>query len=257
MIQRDLKTGYFLQAKIFLADDPTCYARLYPQAEGTRVDVVMYGAVIKKGLLVSGLIYYVLATPFSSIVEQTRRSFDWEEVFGIGARSRASGLALDLRAAFDSGQPGAAMASAPALPALVSRSAGLDALLSGLAARGTPGVELVGDAALPAALAPLGLSDDSDPLVPALPYKAFPRYEAGKGLPLASVRAAIYLDALSSPDSAYALVGDGIRVLVTPYFDAAGTFRLNYFMEGREMDWAEVLAGKDKSLRIVRINLQG
>lgn len=91
-IVRDLSTGYFIQVKIFLQDDPGCYIRLYPQAEATRADVVMYGALVKRGLYISGLIYYVLALPFSTIVEQTRSSFDWSTVFG---RDHAGpGLAL-------------------------------------------------------------------------------------------------------------------------------------------------------------------
>jgi len=101
----------------------------------------------------------------------------------------------------------------------------------------------------------LALADDSDPLVPALPYKAFPRYEAGKGLPLAAVRAAIFLDALGSPDSAYAVMGDSFRFLVAPSFDEAGHFRFCYFVEGHEIGWSDILAMKDRNIRIVRIPL--
>ena len=101
----------------------------------------------------------------------------------------------------------------------------------------------------------LWLADDSDPLVPAVPYKAFPKYEAGKGLPLAAVRAAIFLDALGSPDSAYAVVGDTFRFLVAPAFDEAGHFRFCYFAEGREVGWNDILALKDRNIRIVRIPL--
>ena len=285
VIQRDSKTGYILQAKIFLSDDPGCYVRLYPQAEGTRADVVMYGAVLKKGLVISGLIYYMLAEPFSSIVSQTRRSFDWERLFGIGERSRAASLALDLRTAFSTAPATTAMASAPAFPSfgsgsqarpsdqtqpspstpaslvsLICRSASVDALYAALSARGMAGQELsdAASASGPTVSVPfsaLALADDSDPLVPAVPYKAFPKYEAGKGLPLAAVRAAIFLDALGSPDSAYAVMGDTFRFLVAPSFDEAGNFRFCYFVEGRELGWNDILAMKDHNIRIVRIPL--
>jgi len=281
VIQRDSKTGYILQAKIFLSDDPGCYVRLYPQAEGTRADVVMYGAVLKKGLVISGLIYYILAEPFSSIVSQTRRSFDWERVFGIGERSKAQGLALDLRAVYATPPTTTALASAPAFPAfvagsqskssdqtqapaatpaslvsLVCKSASVDALSAALAARGMTCAELPdnGVASMPT-ISALALADDSDPLVPSLPYRTFPRYEAGKGLPLGAVRAAIFLDALVSPDSAYAVMGDTFRFLAAPSFDEAGNFRFCYFVEGQEIGWSDVLSMKDHNIRIVRISL--
>lgn len=280
VIQRDSRTGYILQAKIFLSDDPGCYVRLYPQAEGTRADVIMYGVVLKKGLAVSGLIYYILAEPFSSIVAQTRRSFDWARVFGIGEGSRASGLALDLRAAFAVHAPSPALASAPAIPAfgaggqsrspdqaavpastpvglvsLVCRSAGVDALVASLAARGQPGVELSSTAGAAAPFSALALADDSDPLVPSLPYKAFPKYEQGKGMPLAALRGAIFLDALANPDSAYAIIGESFRFLAAPSFDAAGNFRFCFFVEGQEIGWEDILALKDRNIRVVRISL--
>lgn len=284
VIQRDLKTGYILQAKVFLSDDPGCYVRLYPQAEGTRADVVMYGAVLKKGLVISGLIYYILAEPFSSIVSQTRRSFDWERVFGIGERSRATGFALDLRAAFAAPPTTTALAAAPAFPAfgsgqsrpsdqsqaaastpaglvsLVCRSAGIDALSAALASRGMTCVELADAAAasgpaVATSFAALALADDSDPFVPAVPYKAFPKYESGKGLPLAATRAVLFLDSLGAPDSVYAVMGDGFRFLAAPSFDEAGNFRFCYFVEGREVGWNDILAMKDRNIRILRISL--
>lgn len=278
-IQRDSKTGYILQAKIFLQDDPGCYVRLYPQAEGTRVDVVMYGALLKKGLYVSGLIYYVLASPFSDIVDQTKRSFDWAAVFGIDGRGRAAGLAQELHAFFSAPSPvlvqasmaplslgGSTQAPAPAALApptsartlldAVSKASSLDALAQGLAAKGYSSSEFLTPGASPASGPQAqGLSDDSDPLAPRLPYKVFPRYEAGKGLPQASVKASLYLDSLSSPDAAYALVGEDFRALVAPSFDSLGRFSLSCFVDGREIGWDELCSKADKVLRVLRIDL--
>jgi len=97
VIERNCKTGYILQAKVFLEDDPSCYARLYPQGEGTKLDIVMYGAVVKKGLYISGLIYHILTMPFSEIVDQTDRAFDWGTVFKLGKQNATAGIVADLR----------------------------------------------------------------------------------------------------------------------------------------------------------------
>ena len=48
-IQRsNAKGNYILQARILLEDDPGCYLSLYPSGSGTRGDIVMYGAILKK-----------------------------------------------------------------------------------------------------------------------------------------------------------------------------------------------------------------
>jgi hypothetical protein len=325
VVQRDSKTGYILQSKIFLADDPGCYARLYPQGEGTRLDVIMYGAVVKRGLSVSGLIYYVLAEPFSELVAETRRSFDWSTVFGPGSVSKAQSLASDLRtsqaaqAAQDPSQtqgpqvtqpslppqpaaqaqaaaPQVSMAQAPrigivgqpaisvspqtppvaapsraasspslALVSLVGKTAGADALMACLTSRGQTcselgavpavGASASGGTQTTAPAQALGLSDDSDPLVPALPYRTFPRYDATKGLSLAALRGTLYLDALSCRDAAYLLVGDSLRVIVTPYFDGSGSFHFAFFVDGKETSWQDIATGKDRSVRVIRLTL--
>jgi hypothetical protein len=338
IVQRDSKTGYILQAKIFLQDDPGCYARLYPQAEGTRVDVIMYGALVKRGLYVSGLIYYLLAQPFGSIVAETKRSFDWRAVFGLGAPSLASGFADTLRLSFSaapasptqaSGAPASAslpgaVAAAPTFPlspspagptgpafqaastqpplpsnqvassatvpqagarqgpvaaaaqlpqpplpraaflaSLIGKASSMEGLMASLASKGEPAAEFMApllSAGTAGASAPppaaLGLSDDSDPLAPRLPYRSFPRYDASHGLPSSALRAAVYLDALDHPDSVYAFVGDSLRVLATPYFDAAGHFRVAFFSDTRELSWDEVSAIKDGHVRVLRLKAQ-
>ena len=97
VIQRDLSSGFIVQVKIFIEDDPSCYVRLYPQAEASRLDVVMYGTVLKKGLYVPGMIYELLTAPFSSLVEATRRSFNWQQVCGSGLDDASSAFAALLR----------------------------------------------------------------------------------------------------------------------------------------------------------------
>ena len=66
-IQRSMGKGnYILQARILLEDDPSCYLSLYPSGSGTRGDVVMYGAVVKKGLFFSDMLYRILLLSFST-----------------------------------------------------------------------------------------------------------------------------------------------------------------------------------------------
>jgi hypothetical protein len=271
VIERNCKTGYILQAKVFLEDDPSCYARLYPQGEGTKLDIVMYGAVVKKGLYISGLIYHVLTMPFSEIVNQTGRAFDWGTVFKLGQKSAAADIVADLRSAAAASQPEAQaphvelasmpspFSSAPSRPspaaplsdseelvAAVSGALSFEDLLSRLSGLGLAPAEIA------SATEALGLSNDKDPLVPAA-YKPFPRY-ADAGLPAAAVRGALYLSALGSPSSAYALIGAQCRIIAAPTFDEQGRIGFAFFSGGREIAWQDV---KDESLRVLRFQTRG
>jgi hypothetical protein len=296
VIQRDASTGYFLQAKIFLQDDPGCYLRLYPQAEATRLDVVMYGALIKKGLYASGLIYYILSRPFSEIIAGTRSSFNWALVFGPDLDPASESFAREFRASLPAAQTtapslalsdpvpvrtivqasmpsfGLISSATPSIPSqppaqpaqnltrsaqlvdLVTDSSSFDALALSLAAKGEvwDEVNVVGFAS-PSAL---GLSNDQDPLVPATSYKAFPKYEEGKGMSLAGIKALLYLDSLnSSPSRVYALVGDSIKALVVTYFDDEGLFHFAAFQNGKELGWEDLAsaAGAGQKLRVLRM----
>jgi hypothetical protein len=276
VIERNCKTGYILQAKVFLEDDPSCYARLYPQGEGTKLDIVMYGAVVKKGLYISGLIYHVLTMPFSEIVDETDRAFDWSTVFKLGKQSATAGIVADLRSTLAASQPGAPhielasmpspFSAAPAAPApvtqapaatppsaskdlvaAVSGALSFEDLFSRLSSLGLSPAELA------SATEALGLSNDKDPLVPAA-YRPFPRYTSDSGLPAAAIRGALYLSALGSPGSVYALVGAQGRIIAAPAFDDQGRICFAFFSDGREIGWQDV---KDESLRVLRFEMRG
>src|SRR5208283_3925348 len=94
------KGNYILQARILLEDDPSCYLSLYPSGSGTRGDIVMYGAVVKKGLYFSDMLYRILLLSFSDIVDATSHSFDWSAVFKFGSKDADADYAGELRAAF-------------------------------------------------------------------------------------------------------------------------------------------------------------
>ncbi len=282
-IQRSLGKGnYILQARILLEDDPSCFLALYPSGSGTRGDVIMYGAVVKKGLYLSDMIYRILLLSFSDIVDATSRSFDWGQVFQFGgkgpdyvaelrAAAPASGegvasgtVAGSAPAAFGSRIPGkVALAAAPSLPspaasdlsakgprsarlaASVERSSSLEALVLDLGDTGAREIAPAPDAAS-------AFIDVSDGIAK-LAYSDYPRYDA-KGLPLATLRSALYLDLLANPDSAYAVMGEGLRATVVPYFDEAGRLNYAFFSGGKETSWDELSAGKrDLKVRVLRL----
>jgi hypothetical protein len=296
-IQRgNAKGNYILQARILLEDDPSCYLSLYPSGSGTRGDIIMYGAVVKKGLYLSDMIYRILLLSFSDIVDATSHSFDWSGVFKFRPKNPNADYASELRSAEirstvanarPSTEQGAgasidssaapvvagsatakiSLAAAPSLPAAavqdvaakgprslriacaIDRAASPEALVLDLASSGETGareISLAPDAA------PAFVSDRGDPLSKAV-YADFPRYDA-KGLPIAALRAAVFLDLQSNPDSVYALIGEGIRATVVPSYDEAGRLNFAVFSGGKESSWDELSAGRrDVKARLVRV----
>jgi len=284
VLRSNAKGNYIQQARILLEDDPSCYLALYPSGAGTRGDVVMYGAVIKKGLYFPDLIYRILLLSFSDIVDSSRGSFDWAEVFKFGGKDPASNYVAELRSSLaspsvataDTGATSAspialghntgkiALAAAPSLPApgsvdpsakgpradriaeLVDRSASFESLVLELGSSGESGLREIAPAS---DTAYLGDSGDIAKLV----YGDYPRYDA-KGLPLAALRSALFLDLSANPDSVYALVGDGLRATIVPSFDDGGRLVFSFFSGGKEMNWDDFSAGKrDLKVRILRL----
>lgn len=242
IIQRSNDNGFLLQARILLQDDPTTYARLYPGGGGTRLDIVVYGAVVKKGLTVPGMLYIVLTHPFSDIVDATRRSFDWESVFRLGARSPAADFASDLRSGTLPSRPGH-------LASVLDKAASLDLLIAQLQAEGEKPLELP-----PAAQPPAGYADDRGELAGKAVYAAFPAYAPGVGIPAYALRGAIYLDALLAPNSVYLLTGEAFRAIAAPCFDDGGKLRMAFFSAGKESAWADLIASRrDLKLRVIRL----
>ena len=116
-VQRgNAKGNYILQARILLADDPSCYLSLYPSGSGTRGDIIMYGAVVKKGLFLSDMIYRILLLSFSDIVDATSRSFDWSGVFQFGPKGSEAEYAAELRSAESRGALAASSVPAEQAP---------------------------------------------------------------------------------------------------------------------------------------------
>jgi hypothetical protein len=284
-IQRgNAKGNYILQARILLEDDPSCYLALYPSGSGTRGDVVMYGAVVKKGLFLSDMIYRILLLSFSDIVDATSRSFDWSVVFKFAPQGSDPDYAGELRSAIASAPAPAdkapaassapigispisgrvAYASAPALPATdpvskaprslriaasIDKADSAEALLLDLASYGESGAR---ELSIAQDTAPPFADDKGDPM--AKPSAAdFPRYDS-KGLVFSALRAAVFVDLQDNPGSVYALLGDGLRATLVPTFDEAGRLGFSVFSGGKETSWDDLAAGRhDLKVRIVRV----
>lgn len=278
IIKRSNSMGYLVQAKIFLQDDPGCYLRLYVSGEGTRADVVMYGAVLKRGMYISGMLYQILMDSFGDMVRQTGYAFDWKEVFGLGERAASDKFADSLRGAFANAtstnglmvksggaegegtlalasatRPGGAKDSAIGraykLSLMVDNAANADALIASLAASGESPKELTTpDGAL-------GFEDVDGSLDVNLPYDRFPTYEPGKGILPRALLATLYLDELSHADSIYAVLGENLHMVVVPTSDKVGLLGFAYFSKGRELSWSEAVKqlGSNDLVRVVRL----
>lgn len=281
VLRSNAKGNYILQARILLEDDPSCYLALYPSGSGTRGDVVMYGAVVKKGLYFSDMIYRILLLSFSDIVDASGRSFDWGTVFKFGGKGPASDYVAELRsglaapAVADAGAASSApialghgfgkvaLAAAPGLvpgsadpvakgprpsriAEVVDRASSFESLVLEL---GSSGESILRELAPSADAAFIDDKGEVQKLV----YGDYPRYDA-KGLPLSALRSALYLDLAANPDSVYALVGDGLRATVVPAYDEAGRLVFSFFSGGKELGWDEFSAGKrDLKVRILRL----
>lgn len=82
IIKKDLSTGSFIQAKIFLQDDKNSFVRIFP-GEGGRslLDVHLYGQQLGDDVLIPVSFEALMTAPFARIVELTEHSMNWEAVF--------------------------------------------------------------------------------------------------------------------------------------------------------------------------------
>ena len=82
IIKKDLLTGAFLQAKIFLQDDETSFVRLFPMDDGrSRLDVHLYGRQLGDDVIIPVPFEALVLSPFARIVSLTERSVPWEILF--------------------------------------------------------------------------------------------------------------------------------------------------------------------------------
>ncbi|MDX9959146.1 MAG: hypothetical protein RBT68_11950 [Spirochaetia bacterium] len=77
IIKRSSSTGDFLQVKIFLRSDPGTFARIYPFGERSRMDIVAYGGVLYREVIVPLSFEDSLRSPLSRIIRLTSDVVDW------------------------------------------------------------------------------------------------------------------------------------------------------------------------------------
>ncbi len=77
ILKRSDVDGSFLQAKIFLRSDPGTFARIYPAGTRSRIDIVAYGGVLYREVMVPLSFNELLRSPFSRIRELTSYVIDW------------------------------------------------------------------------------------------------------------------------------------------------------------------------------------
>ena len=78
IIKRDLSTGRFVQAKVFLRNDPNTFLRLYPFGDRSKLDLVIYRGVIRHDIILPVPFRKLLTSSLKDIVRWTRDSVDWE-----------------------------------------------------------------------------------------------------------------------------------------------------------------------------------
>ncbi len=249
IVQRNFqRNGDLIQAKIFLSDDPTCYVRLYPQAERTRADIVLYGAVVRQNVLLGQLFYYQLRDHLGKILAAAGGSLDWTDFFRApgGAPSGAVRFGQSLASGrLIAGGPGFRLLSS------LTYDDAVEKFLSG-SGRVLGASELSSVPSLP-------FADDRDPRRTAA-YKPFPRYESGKGLPVAAAAAAVHASSLEYPDDVFAaFLTDGSasrRILLIPGFDTEGAFGIRAYDPStrQAVSWREIVEERPQaSVRLVRV----
>jgi len=82
IIKKDLASGSFVQAKIFLQDDEDSFVRIFPSGGGrSLLDIHLYGQQLNDDVLIPLAFETLVTAPFARIVELTEHSVDWEALF--------------------------------------------------------------------------------------------------------------------------------------------------------------------------------
>jgi len=78
IFKRSNADGSFLQVKIFLKSDTGTFLRIYPDADRSRMDVVLYSGVIDRQVPLPVPFERVCVSPLSDIIDWTRDLVDWD-----------------------------------------------------------------------------------------------------------------------------------------------------------------------------------
>lgn len=77
VIKRSRKTGEFVQAKVFLKSDQAVFARIFPFNDRSKMEIILYGAVVYRDVILPLPFEDVLGQPFSRIMEYSSSWIDW------------------------------------------------------------------------------------------------------------------------------------------------------------------------------------
>lgn len=105
IIKRSAADGSFLQAKVFLQDDPGCFIRLTPRGERTSLALVLFDELYQREVVVPASFESLLTSPFSRIERLTNGAVDWQLVLP-AAPSRADAALAKLASAVRQRLPG-------------------------------------------------------------------------------------------------------------------------------------------------------
>ncbi len=77
IIKRSSADGSFVQAKIFLQDDPGCFARITPLGERTSLEIVLFGRTFQRGVILAARFESLLTAPLERIMRLAEPAVDW------------------------------------------------------------------------------------------------------------------------------------------------------------------------------------
>ena len=101
IIKRDMKDGRYVQAKIYLRDDPGCFVRLFPDGGRTMLEGFLFGVPVARRVSVPLAFEAALVEPFARIMQLTRATVHWDRFFAAGeseSDQRARKVSHELRA---------------------------------------------------------------------------------------------------------------------------------------------------------------
>ncbi len=78
IIKRSRADGSFVQAKIFLQDDPGCYARITPLGERTALEITLFGRTFQRGVILAARFESLLTAPLERIMRLAEPAVDWD-----------------------------------------------------------------------------------------------------------------------------------------------------------------------------------
>ena len=77
IIKRSRTDGSFVQAKIFLQDDPGCFARITPLGERTALEITLFGRTFQRGIILAARFESLLTAPLDRIMRLAGPAVDW------------------------------------------------------------------------------------------------------------------------------------------------------------------------------------